>query len=80
MVRFIPPRPEDVPDLMEAWMRLTRRLVDNPVDPVVAAAVSSFAFVFIHPFEDGNGRIHRFLVHHVLVKASITTRLRPLPA
>ena len=35
---------------------------------MVAAAVSSFAFVFIHPFEDGNGRIHRFLIHHVLAK------------
>jgi Fic family protein len=22
--------------------------------------------VFIHPFEDGNGRIHRYLMHHVL--------------
>jgi Fic family protein len=27
---------------------------------------SAFAFVFVHPFEDGNGRIHRFLIHHVL--------------
>jgi Fic family protein len=35
---------------------------------VVAAAVSAFVFVFIHPFEDGNGRIHRFLMHHVLAK------------
>ena len=47
-------------------MSLTRRLVESRIDPVVAAAVSSFAFVFIHPFEDGNGRIHRFLIHHVL--------------
>lgn len=68
VVHFIPPRPEDVPDLMDAWMRLTRRLLDSPVDPVVAAAVSSFAFVFVHPFEDGNGRIHRFLIHHVLAR------------
>jgi hypothetical protein len=68
VVRFIPPRPQDVADLMDAWMRLTRRLADSPVDPVVAAAVSSFAFVFIHPFEDGNGRIHRFLVHHILTR------------
>ena len=48
-------------------MSLTRRgLRARTNDPVVAAAVSSFAFVFIHPFEDGNGRIHRFLIHHVL--------------
>jgi Fic family protein len=24
--------------------------------------------VFIHPFEDGNGRIHRYLFHHILTK------------
>lgn len=27
------------------------------VDPVVAAAVAAFGFVFIHPFDDGNDRI-----------------------
>jgi Fic family protein len=35
---------------------------------VLAAAVSAFAFVFIHPFEDGNGRIHRFLIHYAIAK------------
>ncbi len=68
VVDFIPPRPADVPGLMDAWMRLTRRVVDGEVDPVVAAVVSAFAFVFVHPFEDGNGRIHRFLIHHVLAR------------
>ena len=66
-VHFISPRPEDVPGLMEAWTSLTRRLVEG-VDPVAAAAVCAFAFVFIHPFEDGNGRIHRFLIHHLLAR------------
>jgi Fic family protein len=53
---------------MEGWGTLTARVVGSAVDPVVAAAVSSFAFVFVHPFSDGNGRIHRFLMHHVLAK------------
>ena len=70
VVHFVPPRPEDVDDLMHGWMELTDRVVTGGVDPVVAAAVSSFAFVFIHPFMDGNGRIHRFLIHHILAKRS----------
>ncbi len=36
------------------------------LNPVLSAAAVAFGFVFIHPFEDGNGRIHRWLVHHVL--------------
>ena len=65
-VHFIGPRSEDVPGLMEGWMDLARRLSRSTTDPVVAAAVSAFAFVFVHPFEDGNGRIHRWLVHQAL--------------
>ena len=30
--------------------------------------IIAFGFVFIHPFEDGNGRIHRYLFHHVLAE------------
>lgn len=67
-VHFICPRPEDVSELMEGWAKMGRRLMGSDVDPVVAAAVIAFAFVFIHPFEDGNGRIHRFLIHSVLAR------------
>jgi hypothetical protein len=35
---------------------------------VIAAAVLAFGFVYVHPFEDGNGRIHRYLIHHVLAQ------------
>ncbi len=71
-VHFICPRPEVVPDLMAGWVRLTRRLLDSRVEPVIAAAVSAFTFVFIHPFEDGNGRLHRFLIHAILARQNFS--------
>jgi len=65
-VHFVSPKPENVPDLMNGWMRMVERLKKSRMDPVSAAAATAFGFVFIHPFDDGNGRIHRFLVHHML--------------
>jgi len=49
-------------------MRMVARIEDGGVDPICAATLAGFGFVFIHPFEDGNGRIHRFLIHHSLAK------------
>ncbi len=40
----------------------------STLDPVIAAAALAFGFVYIHPFDDGNGRIHRYLIHHVLAQ------------
>ena len=39
--------------------------------PILRAAAISFPFVFIHPFEDGNGRLHRYLIHDVLARSGI---------
>lgn len=69
-VHFVCPKPEDVPQLMGGWMDCVRRLQDSAIDPVATAAVMAFGFVFIHPFEDGNGRIHRFLIHHELARTA----------
>ncbi len=39
---------------------------------VIHAAVVAWGFVFLHPFEDGNGRIHRFLIHNILARRGFT--------
>lgn len=41
---------------------------------MIQAAVVAFGFVFVHPFEDGNGRIHRLLVHYVLSRNGFTPK------
>ena len=72
-IHFVCPKPEDVPSLMDSWMEMVNRLkLPEGADPVVAAAVAAFGFVILHPFDDGNGRIHRFLVHHILSKLGFT--------
>jgi hypothetical protein len=64
-VHFIAPRPQDLPELMPAYLEASRILLNSGVHPVIAAAVIAYPFVFLHPFTDGNGRLHRFLIHYV---------------
>ena len=71
-VHYVCPKPDDLADLMNGWMRMMENLRGSNIDPICAAAVASFGFVFIHPFEDGNGRIHRFLVHQQLASSRFT--------
>jgi Fic family protein len=42
------------------------------IDEVALPAAVAFGFVYIHPFLDGNGRLHRFLIHHVLAQKKFT--------
>lgn len=67
-----------IPDHVSARSVDLRSLIDGmaafdsgparDLDPVIAAAVLAFGFVYVHPFVDGNGRIHRYLIHHVLAQ------------
>jgi hypothetical protein len=61
-------RAEDLPSLVDGIVLFDRLAVKGKLDPVVAAATIAFGFVYIHPFEDGNGRMHRWLFHHVLAR------------
>lgn len=80
-IDFVPPRPEDVRDLMEGLVDFSEVIRKRPqcMDPVVAAAAIAFGFVFIHPFVDGNGRLHRYLIHDVLSATGFTPKGIVLP-
>jgi Fic family protein len=64
-VTYVPPEPELSADLMQHLMELANQRPSN-MDALLHAAAVSFAFVFIHPFMDGNGRLSRFLIQHCL--------------
>ncbi len=91
-VEFVPARPEDLQSLMQGLLDTAAKARQAahaaslegdtgglPFDPVVYATIIAFGFVFIHPFMDGNGRIHRYLIHEVLANAGFTPKGIVLP-
>lgn len=68
-IHYICPPPEWVPSMMEALASCAE--ASREVPPLVRAALIAFSFVFIHPFEDGNGRLHRFLIHDILHRGGL---------
>jgi hypothetical protein len=62
-------RAQDLPGLLEGVIAFKHRAINGKLDPVATAAAVAFGFVYMHPFEDGNGRLHRWLMHHVLARA-----------
>lgn len=69
---FIGARQTDVPALMTALNECNNRMRPSDLDAVLQAAAVAFGFVYIHPLADGNGRLHRCLVHHVLAERRFT--------
>lgn len=65
-------RHEDLRSLLSGLVNANELVQDEHYDAVLAAAAIAFGFVFIHPFEDGNGRLHRYLVHHTLSRKRFT--------
>jgi hypothetical protein len=71
-IYFACPKPEDLADLMEGLTAAHERMNTGGVSAVIQAAAIAYGFVFLHPFEDGNGRIHRFLIHNILARRGFT--------
>jgi hypothetical protein len=71
-VHYVCPKPDDIHALMAGLLETHDRMDSAGVHPVVHAALIAYGFVFMHPFEDGNGRIHRFLIHNILARSGYT--------
>jgi Fic family protein len=70
IVAYPCPPPSLAAELLEALPAVALRC--EGLHAVVRASVLSFGFVYIHPFEDGNGRISRYLIHDSYVRDGFT--------
>jgi Fic family protein len=71
---FVPPPPEYVPDLLDDLCRFCNT---EAIPAVAQAAIAHAQFETIHPFVDGNGRTGRALIHLVLRRRGLITRVLP---
>jgi Fic family protein len=71
---FVPPPPELARDLLEDLCRFCN---DDSLPAVAQAAIAHAQFETIHPFVDGNGRTGRALIHFVLRRRGLATRVLP---
>ena len=69
---FIGARAQDLKDLMDGLLAANERMRADGLDAVLKAAATAFGFVYVHPFQDGNGRMHRCMIHHVLAERKFT--------
>lgn len=74
MPDHISARAKDLPLLMKGLLETNALLQHVHYNPVLAAATIAFGFVFVHPLSDGNGRIHRYIIHHLLTRMEYTKR------
>jgi Fic family protein len=71
---FVPPPPELLPGLIDD---LCAFCSDDSLPAVAQAALAHAQFETIHPFADGNGRTGRGLIHVVLRRRGLATRVLP---
>lgn len=63
---------DDIEKLMNGLLDSAKKMEKENFNPVLVASLIAFGFVFIHPFFDGNGRMHRYLIHHLLAVTGFT--------
>ena len=64
-MHYIAPPFEVLSQLLEGLKAF--ELATQGAEPLARAAAIAFAFLYIHPMRDGNGRIHRFLINDTLI-------------
>jgi Fic/DOC family len=87
LVHYIAPASEQLDKLMEglrSFEEKTREYkssspLSKSAHSVIRTSAIAFAFVYIHPFADGNGRVHRLLVNDTLIRDGVVPQGVILP-
>lgn len=68
LVVYIPPKAEDVPNLMKDLVTWINEMIEKNLPLPIIAGLAHYQFATIHPYYDGNGRTARLLVTLILHK------------
>jgi Fic family protein len=71
---FVPPSPDELPRLLDD---LYAAINDEVLPPLVQAALVHAQLETIHPFDDGNGRTGRAVVHVIMRRRGIAPKFVP---
>lgn len=77
IVHYVCPPPEFILSIMKGLGQTAQK--SEGVHPIIRATIIAFGFVFAHPFEDGNGRLHRFLIHDMLTRDKLVQKGMIIP-
>ncbi|WP_422092097.1 Fic family protein [Tenacibaculum ovolyticum] len=76
-IYYVYPPPQYVKSLMKGRINLNKK--NSSTATIIKATIVSFGYVYVHPFENGNGRILPFLIHDILVRDDIVPNSTILP-
>lgn len=78
LLDYLPPDADSLRQLMQGWEEYVN---SNEYCPnlLVKTACASFGFVYLHPFMDGNGRLHRYIIHSLLSQSHLLKENTVLP-
>lgn len=71
LARFVPRPPQQVMPTVGELEKFIQDPVPRDLPPLIHLALAHYQFETIHPFQDGNGRLGRFLIPIILCERKI---------
>ena len=69
--RHLPPAAHELPDFMQRFEQAYDFNRLSSLKKIIAIAAAHHRFLWIHPFDDGNGRVARLMTHAMLLRGGV---------